>query len=532
AHAYTYDDLSRPTARTSSGVASSFAYNDRSEVVSAQIGTNLFTHVYDYIGNQTLYAANAETNVYTHNVLNQIETVTLPQASALDSPFSISYDVDGNLVNDSVFVYLYDSENCLTSVSSASLTNGAIRVVNAYDYRNRRTQKTVQHYVDGNWQTTEYRVFVYDGWNLIYENVCEINGATTNTTEIQYFWGIDLSETFQGAGGVGGLLSTSINGQFYLPTYDNNGNVTKYIDENGNVVASYEYDDFGRIISLAGSMANFFCMRFSTKYFDYETGLYYYGYRFYSPVFMRWLNRDPIEEEGGENLYRFCSNNSSYANDYLGLKWKISRNPSKRWAVARKTSDSDTIYDLATQLRLDVSESDRWMKQLGNDKCAYEIPNVFCVYTSKSKWGDGVISFVTHLKKVAVSDAKRYRGEGFMVVSHEWANSEDSFCSMWNQDGIYAISFAGHGSKYGFIADNSSGMAIGPDAVYPPYRLAAVRAYSCLSSAEISGNAILSNGSIPKYSWKNHVSASGIFIGYSGGVNWLSQFWQKEAINE
>ena len=91
--------------------------------------------------------------------------------------------------------------------------------------------------------------------------------------------------------------------------YDNIGNVTKYIDESGNVVAAYEYDAFGRIISQTGPMAEVFRIRFSSKYYDPETGLYYYGYRFYSPALMRWLNRDPIEEEGGLNLYGFCGNN-------------------------------------------------------------------------------------------------------------------------------------------------------------------------------------------------------------------------------
>ena len=53
-------------------------------------------------------------------------------------------------------------------------------------------------------------------------------------------------------------------------------------DNNGNVVAAYEYDDFGRMISQSGPMAEDFRMRFSTKYFDSETALYYYGCRFYS----------------------------------------------------------------------------------------------------------------------------------------------------------------------------------------------------------------------------------------------------------
>ena len=124
------------------------------------------------------------------------------------------------------------------------------------------------------------------------------------------------------------MLAVSLNGLFYFPAYDNNGNVTKYIDESGSVVAAYEYDAFGRTISQAGSLAGFFRHRFSTKYFDAETGLYYYGYRFYSPALMRWLNRDPIEENGGLNLYSSCVNNAVIKYDFLGMKassddWKL-----------------------------------------------------------------------------------------------------------------------------------------------------------------------------------------------------------------
>jgi len=59
--------------------------------------------------------------------------------------------------------------------------------------------------------------------------------------------------------------------------------------------------------------------RFSTKYYDAEIGLYYYGYRYYSPSMGRWLNRDPIEEQGGLNLYGFVGNNPVDRWDFLGL---------------------------------------------------------------------------------------------------------------------------------------------------------------------------------------------------------------------
>ena len=169
------------------------------------------------------------------------------------------------------------------------------------------------------WENIETRIFVYDDWNLIHETIYAIGGSITNITEIQYFWGLDLSGTLQGAGGVGGLLAVSRNGQLYFPTFDNNGNVTKYIDESGNIVAAYEYDDFGRTISQSGPLADFFRHRFSTKYYDPETGAYYYINRFYSPDWHVWLNRDPLAENGGEHLMGFCHNNAIGYIDYLGL---------------------------------------------------------------------------------------------------------------------------------------------------------------------------------------------------------------------
>ncbi|MEX2382235.1 MAG: RHS repeat-associated core domain-containing protein, partial [Opitutales bacterium] len=53
---------------------------------------------------------------------------------------------------------------------------------------------------------------------------------------------------------------------------------------------------------------------------DTEAGLYYYGYRYYSPSMGRWINRDPIEERGGLNLYGFVGNDPANYWDFLGLE--------------------------------------------------------------------------------------------------------------------------------------------------------------------------------------------------------------------
>ena len=124
----------------------------------------------------------------------------------------------------------------------------------------------------------------------------------------KYFWGPDLSGTEQGAGGVGGLLAVGIDGTFHLPLYDHNGNIVRYIAEDGASSAACVYDPFGSVISTAGPLADTFTFGFSTKPLDRETGLVAYQRRFHSPSLGRFLNRDPIEEKGGENLYAFCAN--------------------------------------------------------------------------------------------------------------------------------------------------------------------------------------------------------------------------------
>ena len=160
-----------------------------------------------------------------------------------------------------------------------------------------------------------------------HRNVCELVFSLEEVV-IECHWDKDLSGTIGGAGGVGGLLYLSISNsstpnsstrQLYVPWCDACGNVTGYWDAEGHVVAEYKYDAFGKLVASSGPMAEVFSIRYSTKYFDPETGLYYYGYRFYSPELKRWITRDPIGENGGVNLYAMCENSPIDAFDEIGL---------------------------------------------------------------------------------------------------------------------------------------------------------------------------------------------------------------------
>ena len=88
---------------------------------------------------------------------------------------------------------------------------------------------------------------------------------------------------------------------------DGNKNIIALKDSSGADVSTYAYTPFGSLENPADGDENPF--RFSSEYADDETGLVYYNYRYYSPQLGRWTKRDPIEEEGGVNLYLFTLNN-------------------------------------------------------------------------------------------------------------------------------------------------------------------------------------------------------------------------------
>jgi RHS repeat-associated protein len=260
---------------------------------------------------------------------------------------AFSYDLDGNLTQDGLWSYTWDGENRLVAVESVwgVAEEGRRRLEFRYDAQGRRVEKVVYAWDPQQWnyiaQSTNR--FVYEGWNLV--AVLDQN----NTPLLSFVWGTDLSGTTQGAGGVGGLLSVTAHSGpdagTYFYRYDGNGNVMALVSAgDGSVAARYEYGPFGELLRATGPMAKANPFRFSTKYQDDETGLLYYGYRYYDPNTGRWLNRDPLASQPlevtfrlrngtlktqeipgelivGPNLYQFVGNNSIQFVDPYGLDY-------------------------------------------------------------------------------------------------------------------------------------------------------------------------------------------------------------------
>jgi RHS repeat-associated protein len=148
-----------------------------------------------------------------------------------------------------------------------------------------------------------------------------------------------VSGSLTATGGVGALLQIRDNGnaRTWLPTYDGNGNVVSLLNAgDGAIGAVYEYGPFGEPlrVQIKDATAEKLPFRFSTKFTDIETGLVYYGRRYYSPTLGRFITRDPIGEEGGANLYGFAGNDAVNRLDVNGLNaagWPIGPVLSRGW---------------------------------------------------------------------------------------------------------------------------------------------------------------------------------------------------------
>jgi RHS repeat-associated protein len=217
---------------------------------------------------------------------------------------SYTYDADGNILTDGLWQYTWDAENRLTSVTSLENVPGEAKrkVEFEYDHQSRRVQKKTY---DWNPLTTQFKLartirFVYDEWKLI----AEVEDLVPPRSYVHD----------------GSLLMIHDGAETYFVGHDGNENVTGLIKaSSGARDAEYDYDPFGSLLSEQGASASVSDFRFSDKQRDSETGLVYYGYRYYNPISGRWINRDLSEEIGGLNLNGFVKNDPVSNVDHLGM---------------------------------------------------------------------------------------------------------------------------------------------------------------------------------------------------------------------
>ncbi|PRX24058.1 RHS repeat-associated protein [Orenia metallireducens] len=105
----------------------------------------------------------------------------------------------------------------------------------------------------------------------------------------------------------------------YYYHLNGHGDVIALSDELGNIVAQYDYDAWGNILSQSGSMATENPYGYAGYYYDEETGLYYLRARYYDPEIGRFIRRDTVQKI---NQYAYAENNPVMLIDPSGHYWK------------------------------------------------------------------------------------------------------------------------------------------------------------------------------------------------------------------
>ncbi len=293
--AFNYDSASRRTTLTlPNGIEVGYSYDNNSRISGMTwtlAGNQIGDLEYDYDADGRVVEKTgslAQTNLpqpVTGNTFNADNEMTAFNGTPM------TYDANGNLLNDGSNAYAWDARNHLSAISGA---NAASFV---YDPLGRRISKTI-----GSTTTS----FLYDGLNPVQELQSGAPSANMLT-------GLGIDEYFQrsDASGASSYLTDAL------------GSTLALANPAGGLATSYTYDPFGTT-AVSGSGTNPF--QFTGRENDLN-GLYYLRARYYNPALQRFLSQDPIGVRGGMNLYGYVGNNPVNSFDLLGLGGTPSTTP-------------------------------------------------------------------------------------------------------------------------------------------------------------------------------------------------------------
>ncbi|AOY76017.1 RHS repeat-associated core domain-containing protein [Clostridium formicaceticum] len=273
---------------------STFTYDDTNRLTSlsnaAGSGTNHYSYQYDGNSNIQSVTANGQTKLYQYDTLNRLEMAGTDQVT------HYAYDARGNRTQLSGYVpefYYNDLQgnnkhdfqyNVLNQLTQIKIDGTTILGTYKYNLDGLRAEKTTSQ------GTTKY---YYDNMG---RTLSEANSSSSVTAQV--VWGHKP-------------LARIINNQYYYYIYNGHGDVVQVINQNGVVVNSYEYDEWGNIIQKQEQINN--PIRYAGEYYDDESGLYYLRARYYDPFIGRFITKDSYEGQltnpMSMNQYVYCLNN-------------------------------------------------------------------------------------------------------------------------------------------------------------------------------------------------------------------------------
>ncbi len=279
---YGYDALNRLQTRTIS--TTTF-------VDTVKNGNDTLTYTYDNMGNITSVSKNGTLlESYTYDYLNQLKTVT----RGTDT-YEYTYDNGGNILSvkrngETIKSYTYgDTEwkDLLTAYNGETITYDTIG--NPLTYRaGMNFTWSDGRKLTGITKGTDSFSYTYDANGL--RNTKTVNGTTT-----EYYW---LNGMLQGqktgneyilflydeSGSVYGFILKNDAGEsYYYYEFNLQGDIIGIIDSTGNKVVEYTYDEWGKLLSTTGILADTIGqknpLRYRGYYYDAETGFYYPKYK-------------------------------------------------------------------------------------------------------------------------------------------------------------------------------------------------------------------------------------------------------------
>lgn len=244
---------------------------DKNQNLTHALSTDELHFSYDDLGQLIAENGRSYASDSLHNRLSQ------KSLSSCQLPPPYLYDPNGNLLSDGERNYTYDSLGRLTTLSQ-----GINRVEYTYDAFDRRLTKTI------------YR-------------------KNRFLSELSYLWDEDSEIGATQASKIVELrivgendLLYELYGKSYFPILDPFGNVVALTGEwDKNPIETYSYTAFGEPLT----QGTFSPWRFCSKRMDSESGLVYFGKRYYSPLLGRWLTPDPAGMFDSLNPYAYVHNN-------------------------------------------------------------------------------------------------------------------------------------------------------------------------------------------------------------------------------
>ncbi|MES2198847.1 MAG: RHS repeat-associated core domain-containing protein [Chlamydiota bacterium] len=293
-----YDLLERPISFQSPFFTQqAIKFDDVGNILSTNRAQKNLTYTYD-----DLYQLTSEENhTYRFDALHNrvMKDYLSSSINPLNQTSDLNYGKDGNPTSLNGKTLSYDALDRLITVEDAST-----RICYSYDVLHRRLLKTVYTLFEGNWNPIDTIYYLYDDQNEI-----GAFDSSKRAIELRILGSTSHAE-------IGSAIAIELNQKIYIPFHDLHGNVAALYSPEDLTLESYSYSAFGEEEFLP-SIKN--PWRFSSKRTDEETGLVYYGRRYYIPTLGRWLSQDPLGLEAGPNLYAFVLNDPLTHFDLYGL---------------------------------------------------------------------------------------------------------------------------------------------------------------------------------------------------------------------